>query len=289
MKMLPEQPSRTLLRTAIRRAAHQIFDTPTIFSDPIAVGLVPEASEHSIRAAASDHAAPVPTLLRSLSAMRSRFAEDRLADAVASGARQYVIVGAGLDTFPWRQPTFAHDIQIFYADHPTTLAWTRERIRERGLSMPSNLTFVTVDLEEDQLGKQLRDFGFEPKAGTFCSTLGVVQYLSRDAVERLFHFPASLTPPSEIVFSFVPPDDELDGDDLAAATQAVVLTEALGEPWKSRFHVSDLIDLLVRAGFRDVFHLTPEVAQQRYFAERRDMLKAHRLEQLIAARRADDT
>ncbi len=247
--MLPEQPSRTLLRTAIRRAAHQIFDTPTIFNDPIAVGLVPEASEHTVLAAAADHITPVPTLLRSLSAMRSRFAEDRLADAVASGACQYVIVGAGLDTFPWRQPTFARDIQIFYADHPTTLAWTRERIRERGLSMPSNVTFVAVDLEEDRLGKQF----------------------------------------SEIVFSFVPPDDELDGDDLAAATQAVVLTEALGEPWKSRFQVSDLIDLLVRAGFRDIFHLTPEVAQQRYFAERRDMLKAHRLEQLIAARRADDT
>jgi len=289
MNMLPEQPSRTLLRTAIRRAAHQIFDTPTIFNDPIAVGLVPEASEHTVLAAAADHITPVPTLLRSLSAMRSRFAEDRLADAVASGACQYVIVGAGLDTFPWRQPTFARDIQIFYADHPTTLAWTRERIRERGLSMPSNVTFVAVDLEEDRLGKQLGAFGFEPEAGTFCSTLGVVQYLSRDAVERLFHFAASLTPPSEIVFSFVPPDDELDGDDLAAATQAVVLTEALGEPWKSRFQVSDLIDLLVRAGFRDIFHLTPEVAQQRYFAERRDMLKAHRLEQLIAARRADDT
>jgi O-methyltransferase involved in polyketide biosynthesis len=146
-----------------------------------------------------------------------------------------------------------------------------------------------VNLEEDELAKQLGDVGFEPEAGTFCSALGVVQYLSRDAAERLFHFAASLTPPRELVFSFVPPDDELDGDDLAAATQAVILMEAMGEPWKSRFRVSDLIDLLASARFRDIFHLTPELAQQRYFAKRRDMLKAHRLEQLIAARQADDT
>jgi methyltransferase (TIGR00027 family) len=281
--MLPDQPSRTLLRTAIRRAAHQIFDAPVIFNDPIAVGLVPEASEQAILATAAYHTAPVPTLLRSLSAMRSRFAEDRLADAVESGACQYVIVGAGLDTFPWRQPTFSQDIRIFYADHPTTLAWTRERIRERGLSMPPNLTFVPVNLEGDDLGRQLGNFGFRSAAGTFCSTLGVVQYLSRDAVERLFHFVGSLKPPSEIVFSFVPPDNALDGDDLAAATQAMVLTEAMGEPWKSRFQVSDLSDVLARAGFCDIFHLTPEVAQQRYFAGRRDTLRAHRLEQLIAA------
>src|ERR1700676_2088813 len=116
--MLPGQASQTMVRTAIRRAAHQLLDRPRIFEDPIAVGLIPEASEQAILGAGDDHRAPLQTLFRSLFAFRTRFAEERLARAAARGVCQYVIVGAGLDTFPWRQPDFAKALRIFFVDHP---------------------------------------------------------------------------------------------------------------------------------------------------------------------------
>jgi O-methyltransferase involved in polyketide biosynthesis len=105
--MFPGQPSQTMVRTAIRRAAHQLLDSPRIFDDPLAVDLIPETSEQAILATADDHLRPMSTMLRSVFALRSRFTEDRLAEAALRGVSQYVILGAGLDTFPWRQPHFA--------------------------------------------------------------------------------------------------------------------------------------------------------------------------------------
>ena len=120
------------------KAAHQLLDKPLIFNDPVAVDLVPESSECAIFSAV-DKYHEQEVLLRSLFALRSRFAEDCLAAAVARGVSQYVIVGAGLDTFPWRQPEFAATMQIYMVDHVTALAWTQVRYRERGLSKPVNL------------------------------------------------------------------------------------------------------------------------------------------------------
>ena len=108
--MLPGQPSRTMLRSVVRRAAHQLLDDPLILKDPIIVGLVPEASEPAIRDALDEPGAPEAKQFRCMFAMRSRFAEDRLAHAASRGVRQYVMVGAGLDIFPWRQPDFAPSV-----------------------------------------------------------------------------------------------------------------------------------------------------------------------------------
>ncbi len=281
--MLTGQPSRTLLRAAIRRAAHQLLDNPRIFNDPIVVGLVPEAFDSAIVDTLDDPGAPEPKLFRVLFAMRSRFAEDRLAQASARGVRQYVMVGAGLDTFPWRQPEFARDMQVFAADHPASLAWTQERLRERGLGKPANLTYVPVDLEERRLPEQLAACGFEAKTASFCSVLGVTQYLGRDAIDALLGFASALSSGSEIVFSFAPPDDELDGDGVNALIHSARRTATLGEPWKSRLRASDLIEQLTELGFSDIFHLTPQLAQRRYFSEWEDMPRSPSWEQLIAA------
>jgi methyltransferase (TIGR00027 family) len=281
--MVPEQASISMVRTAIRRAAHQLLDLPRILEDPVAVGLVPEATERAILAAAEEHRAPLSTLLRALFAFRNRFTEDRLTEAVARGVRQYVVVGAGLDTFAWRQPPFAHHMQIFYVDHPISLDWTMARFRQCGLRMPANLSFVAADLETRELAVRLEESGFEREAGTFFSVLGVTQYIKRDAIEALARFAASMQVQSEIVFSFVFPNDDLEGQELEAALHGVASTKAMGEPWVTRLRVSELFDLLTRLGFGEVFHLTPKRAQQRYFAGRDDMLKAPQLEQLIAA------
>jgi methyltransferase (TIGR00027 family) len=281
--MLSEQASQTMVLTAMRRAAHQLLDRPRIFEDPIAIGIVPEASKDAILATAEDQSAPLPTLLRSLFALRSRFAEDRLAQAVARGVQQYAIIGAGLDTFPWRQPDFAKHLRIFYVDHPATLTWSTARIRECGLQTPPNLSFVAADLERRELLERLDAEGFNHDVATFCSVLGVVQYINQAAVDALLRFAASLPPQSEIVLSFNPPEDEFEGEDRIAAVQGVALTRTMGEPWVTRPRTSAIFDRLTRAGFGEVFHLTPKRAHERYFAGRSDSLRAPRFEQLIAA------
>jgi len=281
--MFPDQPSRTLLRSAIRRAVHQLLDNPRILNDPIVVGLVPEASDPAIADTLDDPGAPDPKLFRFWFAMRSRFAEDRLAQAAARGVRQYVMVGAGLDTFPWRQPEFARGMQVFAADHPASLAWTQERLRERGLRKPANLTYVPVDLEERRMPEQLAACGFEARTASFCSVLGVTQYLDRDAIDALLGFAATLISGSEIVFTFAPPDDELDGSGISAIIHSAGRTAALGEPWKSRLRPSDLIEQLGHLGFSDTLHLTPQLAQRRYSSEWGDMPRPPSWEQLIAA------
>jgi methyltransferase (TIGR00027 family) len=281
--MLIRQPSRTLLGPAIRRAAHQLLDAPLIFDDPIAVGLVPEASEELIRSHEAEHQTKESVLLRSLFALRSRFAEDRLRNATGRGVLQYVIVGAGLDTFPWRQPASAQRMTIFLADHASSLAWTEARFRERGFSLPSNLIFVPLDLEQDNVETTLAAHGFNRHAQAFLSVLGVTQYLGRSSVETLLRFAASLEAGSEIVFTFVPNEDELDGLDREFASASANRTARLGEPWKTRFAATELSAILRRIGFADFFHLTPELAEQTYFRDRQDELHAPGWEQLIAA------
>src|SRR5215208_2481447 len=146
--VFPGRPSRTLLMPAVRRAAHQLLDTPLILNDPVVVGLVPEADARAIEANLADHQTRASVLLRSLFVMRSRFAEDRLAEAVSRGVAQYVIVGAGLETFPWRQPGYANRMRIFAADHSASLVWTLAKFWERGLPKPANVAFVPLDLEQ---------------------------------------------------------------------------------------------------------------------------------------------
>jgi methyltransferase (TIGR00027 family) len=277
--MPPGQPSRTMLRTASLRAAHQLLDWPPVFADPVAVGLVPEAvAKPLLETLGTDQVA-----LRALLAVRSRFAEDRLASAAARGVAQYVIVGAGLDTFPWRQPPYAARMRVFLADHPDTLGWTQAIFRDRGLSEPENITIVPVDLEACGLGERLFELGFDPRMSAFCSALGLTQYLGHTAIDRLLRFVASLRSDSEIVFSFVPPVDELTREDADLAARAVERVAVLGEPWKTRLRPRDLVRQLEALGFSDVFHLTGEAAHARYFAGRGDGLRPAGYEQMIYA------
>jgi methyltransferase (TIGR00027 family) len=281
--MFPGKASYTMVRTAAWRAAHQILDRPCIFEDPVAVGLVAEASEQAIRNDIDMHSSPLNVLLRAAFVHRSRFTEERLAEAAARGVRQYVIVGAGLDTFPWRQPPFAKDMRIFFVDHPSTLAWSLERFRERGLPMPPNLIFVAADLEAPEVAGRLAEHGFDRQAAAFFSMLGVAQYISRDATESLLRFVGALPPGSEIVLTFSPPDNEMDSDALAVTVWSVDATAKTGEPWLTRMGASEMTALLASLGFSEVFDLTPQLAQERYFSGRTDGLRATRIEDLFAA------
>lgn len=272
----------TMLGSAIRRAQHQLLDRPLVLDDPVVLDLVPEARDANLLAAAagSDLGA---TLLRAMFVMRSRFAEDRLARAVERGGRQYVIIGAGLDTFPWRQPSFGRDLKIFAVDHPASLAMTRDLLREKAFEMPANLTYVPADLRQQAIMEQLAAGGFDDSRTTFCSLLGVTQYIDRRAVDDLLRFALGLKAGSELVLSFVPPDDEIEGIDLEVAGRSAERAASVGEPWICRMRPSEILKQLSHLGFGDVFHMTPELAQARYFTGRQDSLRAPKWELLLAA------
>jgi methyltransferase (TIGR00027 family) len=281
--MLPGQASQTLLITSIMRARHQIFDSPLILDDPVVLKLVPEARDPSVLSDFGDSRQPKATLPRTLLAVRSRFTEDRLAQAAARGVRQYVIFGAGLDTFPWRQPDFAKDMQIFAVDHPASLIQTNRLFRERQLARPPNLIRVPLDLEQRCIDEQLTACDFDRDRASFCSALGLIYYLEDEIIDDILRLVASLPPPSEIVFSFILTDADLNGLDLEFARWLATKVASIGEPWKIRVRPQDMVERLSDLGFREVFHLSPELVQARYLSGRSDRLPAPHFEQMIAA------
>ena len=125
-------------------------------------------------------------------ALRARYAEDCLAQGVERGVAQYVVLGAGLDTFACRQPPWSRRLQIFELDHPATQQWKRERLRHAGIELPSNVTFVPTDFERASVADALGRTGFAFAATTLCSWMGVTQYLTRDALDATFRFTLSL-------------------------------------------------------------------------------------------------
>jgi methyltransferase (TIGR00027 family) len=281
--MIAGQPSQTMLQTALLRAAHQLLDAPRIFDDPIAVDFVPEASREAILLEEQKYRTPVLSVRRASIVLRSRFAEDRLAAAAARGVRQYVIAAAGLDTFPWRQPSFAREMRIFVTDLPESLAVLQDCVRRRGLPQPANLTYVPIDLEHKALLEPLVAAGFDPELPAFCSALGIIQFLTPDAVDALLIFAARRARGSEIVFSFTPPDDELGERELSGVRESQLRTQGYGEPWLTRLRPSQLTARLSLLGYSDIELLTPERANHRYFHGRADGLASTSSGQVMAA------
>jgi methyltransferase (TIGR00027 family) len=281
--MIAGQPSQTMLQTALLRAAHQVLDEPLIFDDPIAVDLVPGASREAILREAQRYRTPILSLRLASVVLRSRFAEDRLAAAAARGARQYVIAAAGLDTFPWRQPGFARQLRIFVTDLPDSLAVLQECVRRRGLAQPSNLAYAPIDLERPELLAPLVAAGFDPELPTFCAALGITQFISLEAVDGLLAFAVRRPKGSEIVFSFTPPDDELDERERRGVRESQGRTQGYGEPWLTRLRPGELSARLCRLGYGHIEHLTPELANQRYFRGRSDGLASTASGQIMAA------
>jgi len=265
------------------RAIHQATDDePKILADPIAPRLIdPTGDDQRWLAPFINH--PFAKQWRAGFAMRSRYAEDCLAEGVERGVQQYVILGAGLDTFAYRQPQWVGSLHIYEVDHPITQDWKRDRLRAAGIAIPSNLTFVPIDFEKTPLPEALEASGFARRAVTVCSWMGVAQYLTQDAVDATLRFVLSLPPSSEIIFSFILPQEALSGMEAEAMAIAAQKAAEVGEPWLTRPRAHDLEVKLRSMGFSRVIHLTPEEAYERYFRDRRDGLEERRGEQLMRA------
>ena len=238
------EPSRMALAVARQRAAHQLLDHGAILDDAYAVRILGE-HEDNILQAFNDH--PLRSVGRLFTAARSRIAEDALAKAVERGIRQVVILGAGLDTFALRNPHAAR-ISIFEVDHPATQAWKRQRLVEAELAPPPWLTFVPVDFERDDLQQELSNAGFQRTSAAFFTWLGVVPYLTRDAINNTLSYIASI-PNSEVVFDYAEPPETWSEDVKAYATARMAQLEKINEQWVGRFEPAGVATILRSHGF----------------------------------------
>jgi methyltransferase (TIGR00027 family) len=209
--------------------------------------------------------------------MRSRYTEDRLAEAVHNGVRQYLILGAGFDTFPYRQPHWARTLRIFEVDHIASQRSKRERLTLGGIETPSNVEFVALDFETSPFRDCLHKSSFDFGKPVFLSWLGVTMYLSMDAIDGVLRFVSSLPKSSEIVFTFASPAssaNENGGGPLIAPF--TVFAAEHGEPWRTFFEPNDLAHRLRGLGFSTVSFLSASEADTLYFRSRHDGLQAPR-------------
>ena len=267
------------------RAAHQLVDDePRILVDPVVLRLIgPEAVE-AIRADASLRSNARLAAFRVHIVLRNRYAEDRLRAAVERGVGQYALLGAGYDTFAYRQPPWAERLRIFEVDHPVTQAAKRELLASCGVALPANLNFAPVNFESESLKEGLERAGFDFSRAAFFSCLGVLVYLEERAVEELFGFVGATQAGSEIVFTFSQPDAALDARELDARAKINATVNEMGEPWRSYFEPERLREMLARSGFAEVSFLTPAEAEERYFCGRTDELRPPRHVRLGRAR-----
>ena len=283
--MHPARPSRTALRVALRRAAHQLHDRPIVFEDPIAVPILGAAYAEELRRTPDpkpgDKARPYSIGMRAYLVARSRYAEDNLALAVrpnsavsqndreASGITQYVLLGAGLDTFAHRNP-YPH-LRVFEVDHPATQAWKRDLLAQSNLPHPPNLTYAPVDFEHESLPANLLAAGFDPTQKTFFAWLGVVPYLTLEAFRATIRFIVAQPRGSGLVFDYgqprrvLPPNEQLAHDSLAARVAQA------GEPFQLWFTPSEVACELDH--FRTIEDLSADDLNLRYFANRTDQLQ----------------
>jgi methyltransferase (TIGR00027 family) len=249
--MQPGQPSRTALGAAGLRAAHQVLDGAAIFSDPLALRILGADADDLVREAQAE-ADPFRQRLRWFIAIRSRIAEDALAAAIKRGVRQLVVLGAGLDTYAYRAPP-SQNLRVFEVDHPATQAWKRERLAEADIPLPASLTFVPIDFERETLADGLAASGFDCTQQTFFTWLGVVPYLTDEAIFATLGYIAGLPGGAHVVFDYVNPPASVTEPGRRAAHEALAArVAAIGESIRNHFD-SDALDVRLKAlGFRDV-------------------------------------
>ena len=266
--MKPDQPSTTAYRVAMRRAAHQLLDRPVVLEDPIALRIVGPRGAAAIRENPRRFDSAFGRALRLFLVARSRCAEDALAHAVAAGVRQYVVLGAGLDTFAYRNPHPPERLRVFEVDMPATQAWKREMLGRTKIEPPVSLTFVPVDFETQSLPEQLRAAGFGENEPAFFSWLGVTMYLTRDAVMGTLRYVAQRPGGSGVTFDYMTPPHRLPwlrriGFHLVARRVAKA-----GEPWKTWFDAGQLALELRAMGLGRLEDLDGPGLNQRYFGGR---------------------
>jgi len=268
-------PSRTAITTATLRAAHCLLDAePKILDDRFARSFAGFGSDDELLKELNRVAVPDFRRMRTLFALRNRYAEDELTKAIEHGTSQYIILGAGLDSFAYRRSDLLGSLDVFEVDHPTSQAWKRTRVAELGIKPPQRLHYVPIDFERETLTAGLGRAGIDFSDRTFFSWLGVTQYLSSGTVLATLGQVAELARSrSEIVFQFIVPASTLAGEESSLVTALAARAAAVGEPWLSFFEPDEMEAHLREMGFGEVFHLDQQRATERYLLGRTDDLR----------------
>ncbi|MDH3510445.1 MAG: class I SAM-dependent methyltransferase [Gammaproteobacteria bacterium] len=271
-------------QTALFRAAHQVLDNdPKILLDPLALTLLGKDTERRINAQRELYKKPHMVKARTFTILRSRYTEDELSAAINRGVRQYVILGAGLDTSPYRTGHPSEPIDTYEIDHPDTQRWKLDRLKKAQIPMRKNLRHVAVDFERQSLIEGLAESDFDFSQPAFFSWLGVNYYLRPASVRNMFEKMASSAPSSQVVFDFVVDDSELDAAGREDVAKISRYADKQKEPWLSRYSPSKLEDILREAGFNDVFYFSRDLATARYLKDRPDGLAIHPAIQMMSA------
>ena len=248
----------------MRRAAHQLYDDPVVFSDPLALQILSDQAADEVRQAVPEEQENSWARgLRSFMAARSRFAEEELARAVGRGVRQYVVLGAGLDTFAYRNPF--PDLRVFEVDHPDTQAWKRERLEHAGIRVPDSMRFAPVDFERGTLEAGLDAAGFRRNEPAFLSWLGVVPYLTREAAFGTLEFVSGLPSGSGIAFDYSVPREMLGERERMAFDFLAARVARAGEPFRLFLEPEQLAADLRRLGYMDIEDLDGAAIRARWF------------------------
>jgi methyltransferase (TIGR00027 family) len=264
-------PDDTAVRTALWRALHVEIDSPPhVFEDTLGLRLADPDDGWRDRPDMSPFTRP----FRASIVARARFVEDLVMEQAVGGVGQYVILGAGLDTFVQRRPERASRLRVFEIDRPGPQEWKRQRLVDLGLGIPSCLRFVPVDFESgDAWWDRLRQAGFDSTKPAVVACTGVSMYLSRDAIVAMLRQVAALARGSTLVLSFLLPVEMAAPDVRPGMERAVEGARANGTPFISFFMPTEMLTQAREAGFRIVRHVASADLAQRYFAGRADGLR----------------
>jgi len=267
--VLESRASKTAERVAMRRAAHQVLDVPPVFRDPLALRILGLTAD-DVRPDQGE-TERVSRQRRAFIAVRSRYVEDELARLAAVGVDQYVVLGAGLDTFAYRNPY--QRLRVFEVDHPATQAWKRERLLASGIDVPESMAFAAADFERERLSDVLAKAGFDPDRPALFGWLGVVAYLELDAVLDTLRFVASCASGTTVVFDYASPPDRLTRRQRERYDVIAGRVAAAGEPWRTFFDPADIEARLRATGFSEVEDVDAAALNDRYFSRRADGLR----------------
>jgi len=240
------KPSRTAWAAAAHRAAHQVLERGAIFADPLALRILGEDAQ-TVARWAEDHSS--------------------LTAAVQRGVRQLVVLGAGLDTYAYRT-TLGDRLRVFEVDRPATQAWKRQRLEQAAIPLPPWLTFAPVDFERETLAEGLAAAGLDREQRTFFTCLGVVPYLTEEAVRTILGFMASLPHEAHVVFDYSDPPASLSAESRDFHERRAARVAEIGEAWVSYFEKEKLRDLLAELGFSEIEDLGPPEIATLYFPSR---------------------
>ncbi|MES2306656.1 MAG: class I SAM-dependent methyltransferase [Gemmatimonadota bacterium] len=264
----------TAAHVAMRRAAHQLIDTPLVLEDPLALRIIGPDLRTRLEGSLETYERKISVRhRRAFLVSRARFADEHLAAALARGVRQFVVLGAGLDTAVYRVAPQEPPLALFEVDHPATQQWKRERLDAAQISLPAGLTFAPIDFTEQTLAEGLTAAGFDFSRPTFVSWLGVTMYLTEAVALETLRVLATLPAGSEVVFDYVEPRWSWNPFFWIMRRRQLARLAKMGEPWLSAFKPDALAVKLRSMGFSKIEDLGGKALNSRFFANRSDGLK----------------